>query len=245
MDIRFTLPQNAKLFIKIGAIVKFGDPFYSLSRDEGTLVKITSALDIGGEDLFKHLTKIIGDPIVKGDVIAVKKGLLRTKKVHAQVSGTLVKIDHTTGDISIATPETTFNSSDAFQKAFFSGKISEFNKNTNTVTITISDSQELPLKEATENGGGEMYFFSDESHYFTATEDQILDKIVVVSDLKPHIVAKCEALGCAGFIFLKGRSDIVVNGAQIVKIADFESLANHKKKYILYSTLDKKALIYN
>jgi hypothetical protein len=245
MKIRLQLPNDCHLEARVGDRVKFGDSLYSTVTTEKSSINVAKILRIEGDQLFHRLTKVIGDTVTKGEVIATKKGVLRAKKVHADRTGTLVEIDHTSGDVIIATSETQSISTENIQTAFFSGKIEEFDNNSKIMTVTVEKSYEIDLKSVSANGGGEIFFFSDEGQYFTASEDQIANKIIILSDLKPHIVAKCEALEALGFVYLTGRLDLPVNGAQVTKIADFEGLAKHKKKYILYSMLDKKALLYD
>lgn len=245
MKIRLEIPKDAVLTAKVGSKLKFDDPFFSREKTEKISINVSSELQIKGDKLFHHLTKVIGETVTKGEVMAVKKGVFGSKKVRSSGNGTIAEINHMTGDVIIELSESSPETQGESQSAFFSGKIDAFDNQTKVVTVVIDDAIEIGLKSVSESGGGEMYFFSDEGHYFTATEDQIQNEIIIVSDLKSHITAKCEALGARGFIYLSTRPDLHVGGAQAEKIADFETLVKSKKKYILYSALDKKALIYD
>lgn len=245
MKLRLKLPPDSQLEAKVGGHIKLGDPLYTVRKSMDVMVNIAGMLNIGGDQLFRHLTKMIGDSVSFGDVLATKKGIIGTKKIHSEHAGIIAQIDHNSGTVVIAASESVTGSEAESKPAFFSGRIEEFEKAEGTITVTIDKGEEIDLKRASEDGGGELYFFSDESHYFTASEDQIEGKIIVVSELKPHISAKCEALGALGFVYLAIRPDLSVSGAQVEKIADFEALVKGKKKYILYSAIDKKAIIYD
>lgn len=247
MKIRLSLPKKAKMKVIVGKPVKFGDPLFETKETSTVSINVISKLKINKKNLFQHLNYVIGDPIVKGDVIAQKKGMLSTKKVFSEYTGTISQIDHETGDITITTTQDSEESqSETFLlKAFFNGVIESIDEKLRSYTVNVSGGIEIPLRDVPEDGGGAIYFFTDESHYFTASEDELIDKTIVISELKSHIVAKCEALGCSGFVYLKKNSDTTSSGAAILDVDSYNKLISSKKKYILYSASEKKAIAYD
>ncbi len=247
MKIALTIPKDAKVKVLSGKSVSFGDPLFETKQTVEMRINVMNSLKIDNKDLFQSLNFLIGDPVKRGDILAQKKGYLKTRKVYSEYTGTVSEINHETGDVTITTTgqSDTATEDTSIQPAFFKGEIESIDEKMKKIIINISGGTEILLKDASADGGGELYYFSDESHYFTASEDELSERIIIVSDLKPHVVAKCEALGCNGFIYLKKGGDISTSGGAVLDIASFNKLTSSKKKYILYSTSEKKAVVYD
>jgi hypothetical protein len=67
------------------------------------IIHVSQILNFSPKDISKNLKKNLGDVILKGDVIAEKKGNLGagSKKIISEFSGTIIKIDENTGDLVI------------------------------------------------------------------------------------------------------------------------------------------------
>ena len=67
------------------------------------IIHITSPLNSPPKNILKTLKKNLGDGILKGDIIAEKKGNLGmgSKKIISELSGTVIKIDEENGDLII------------------------------------------------------------------------------------------------------------------------------------------------
>lgn len=245
MILNLSIPTQAILKVDIGQTVQIGKPLYEIATTYDVSIPIATTLNISGEEMFAHITKVIGDPVKKGDVVAQKKGFLSSKKIYAQHDGVVGGINHTTGTITIATDKDGGTSQKQIVASFFNGIIESIDSTGHQLVVKIEKGIEFPLKNVDVDGGGALYYFADESHYFTATEEEIEGRVIIIEELKPHIVAKCEALDATGFVCIKNFSPQAEHVVQLAKIDDFKSLASSKKTFILYSTLEKKAIAYD
>jgi hypothetical protein len=67
------------------------------------IIHVSQILNFSPKDISKSLKKNLGDGILKGDVIAEKKGNLGagSKKIISEFSGTIIKIDDSSGNLVI------------------------------------------------------------------------------------------------------------------------------------------------
>ena len=239
-----TVPKNAEVVAKIGDNIDFDEPLFRLFETKETVVSVSDFLRIPGDKIYPYLKKLIGDEVVKGEVIAEKKALTGSKKIDSPVNGKISRIDHNSGEVFIAV-EAEINSVNEQQiDSFFKGKITSYDEKDSSLTIELHNTINMNLKQCSSDGGGKVFYFLDESVYFTASQDDINDKVVVIESLKTHIKAKCEALGAKGFICIKSGEENFI-GATIASFPDFEKVTKERKNYILYSCHDKKASFYD
>lgn len=250
MVINLEIAKNATLKIKKGDQIDFDQDLYHWKKRNQVKLNIASSLKIKPESIFQHLVKIIGEQVKKGETVAVKKGLLSSRKVNSHLDGTLTDINHQTGEITIETEKEGAKKNDRKDKIIksnFKGTVEEIKNN--LLKIKIENGQQFDLRQANQDGGGEAFYFKDEEQYFTISLDEIGQKIVVIEELKSHLVTKCEALGCAGFLFLKSALDVASKTtfpfAKIKRIDDFKKIVELKKKYVIFSQADKILIAYD
>ena len=100
MQFSVKIPEGSELLIKSGQNVDFETPFIKTNQAAQLKISLAKKLSIPQDKIFRHLQKFVGEPIVKGDVLATKKNFLSTKKVTAPVDGVIKEIDHVEGFLS-------------------------------------------------------------------------------------------------------------------------------------------------
>lgn len=244
MQFSFFIPDHALVVPAKGSTIDIGDPLFTISQTTSISVNISTELSIKSDDIFLYVTKTIGDTVQKGEVIAQKKKLVGSKQIQSPETGVLEGIDHTTGDIRIrVSEEQNLLQTNSQTPSFFKGKITDIDIKKHILTIDLAQAEDINVKTIPSTFGGPLYFFSDESLFYTATEKDISGNVIVIADLKNHIAAKFETLGAAGFIYLHGQDPTDVPDVVMSK-TEFDRLVNAKKKYILFSTREKKVVIY-
>lgn len=242
MVITITLPADAEILIKPGESVNFGDKLYQIARKNNLRVDIAKKLKIAPDKIFNFVIKVIGEEVKKGELLAQKKGFLTTKKVFSPVAATIREINHRTGEIILTTTDQSAKKS-VLGYAFFRGKVLTIDND--LLKVDIEGGTPYPLRSVNNDGGGELFYFLDEAIYFTADENRIKDKIIVFNEAKPHIVVKCDALGCAGFLFASGEMESDQPSAILEKKEDFDKLVAQKLSYALFSKHDRSVIVYD
>lgn len=240
MTIKLSLPPDVVIKPKKGDAVNFGDPLYEYSFSKKITINIAQKLGIKPDNIFQYLVKIIGEPIRKGELLAVKKSFFSPKKIYSSYDGIIKDINHQTGEVII------MSNKDCQKKvivANFKGVIEDFNQT--YLKIKIKEGKPFFLKEINQDGGGESYYFQSENSFFRLNEEEITDKIIIIENLKLIIEVKCEALGAKGFVFLKGQPSTNLPWAKIKNIDDYQKLYQLKKKYVIFSKRDKIAVVYD
>src|SRR3989344_3063360 len=241
MDIHIQLPENSKLLLKKGTAVAIGDKFYSLSSQKDLAVPISSPLKINPGRIFQHLDVTVGQEVEKGTLLASKKTFLGRKSVTSENKGTITKVDHETGEVTISGGQST----SGVVTAFFNGEIVDYDKQKYLVTIAINKGDAFELKEVSENGGGKIVHIDITANYFSLTEEDLKGKIILIDELQNHMTAKLEALGAMGILTLKGAAQTDLPVGKVKLIDDFKKLATGNYTYVIFSSSEKKAIAYN
>lgn len=240
MQLVLSIPDNTKILIKKGDSIKIGDQLFLKETSQTVTVDISTPLKISKADVFHYIKKMIGDSVKTGEVLAQKKKFLGSKDVQSPVDGTISKIDHEKGEITIQTGTVENHNT---QNAFFAGTIIDIDQSKQILTVECKDATSKPFKSIKQDFGGELFYFSDESLFYTVQESEVENKVLLIEELKSFIVSKCEALSVSGFVYQKGEV-VTQIPSLLVSSDDFKELVKSQKKYILFSHLEKKALIY-
>lgn len=239
MTISLSVPYDAEIKVTKGDHVEPEDILFSVHSTELTTIQITDRLHIKPEAIFHYLLKIIGEEIKKGDILAQKKGKVFSQKVLAEHNGLLKEIDHHTGSISILVAQ---DEQDG-KIAGFRGDVEDITDN--KIIIKIKSGNEFALKQSSGDGAGELFYFNSESMYFGTSQEDLENKIILIEEIKQHIAAKCEALGCTGFLYLTGEVKTDLPAGQIKSKEDYILIKEKKKKYTIFSLDDKKGIVYD
>lgn len=236
MTITIPVPPDIKLLIKDNQMVDFKTPLWQkVSKNEVT-IPVAKDLSIEAGEIFLHLTKVVGEEIKKGELLARKKTILGEKKYLSEYDGVIKEIRHEDGSIVIGTSE------DKAVKtlSFFKGEVENASKT--EIKLKVKKAEEFELKEASSYFGGEIVF-SDESSLPNLNPEDIEGKIICIRSLKPYNVAKLEVMGARGFVSQEALSQkSSLNFAQIKKPSDWETIHSLNLPYCLISK--KTTIIY-
>lgn len=239
MTISLNIPASAEIKVSKGDHIEPNDILFSVHSSALTTIQIADRLHIKPEAIFHYLSKIIGEEIKKGDIIAEKKGKVFSNKVLAEHTGLLKEIDHHAGSISILVAQEEQDG----KLAGFDGDVEDIIDH--KIVIKVKNGVEVGLKSASMDGAGELFYFNSESMYFDTNEEDLEHKIILIEEIKQHIAAKCEALGCAGFLYLAGSVETDLPAGQLKNREDYILLKEKKKKYTIFSLDDKKVIVYD
>lgn len=242
MSVTINIPDNARTTKKKGDKISLGDTLFEIQSIDAVVVNIAEKLHIKPDQVFQHLQKVIGEAVQKGELLAKKKGVLTTKKVTSPDSGIIRQVSHETGELII---EKATNKKSTLHKNTFQvvGVISDVN--TKSVEIDVAGGQTIQAAIVTQDGAGALFYFSDEGLYFTIDSDSIQGKIVLIETLKPHIAAKCEALGCIGFICHTDADESIDLPTATISQDDYKKIVSAKKTHCIFSKSTKKILVYD
>lgn len=247
MLITLNIPKDAKIIAEEGEKINIGDELYHIEKKKEIKINIAQVLNIKPELIFQHLAKLIGEEVKKNEILAFKKGFLSTEKIYSDYQGVLKEINHNSGEITILMID---KNSKRIVKSYFKAVINKIANN--CLIIEITDAHKINFDQIPTEGGGELFYFLNNNSYFNIFEDNIKNRVVLIEELTPRVKIKCEALEAGGFIFCRKKTDSnffsttdnLIFSTQI-KSEDYRKLINLKKRYIIFSTIDKIGIVYD
>src|SRR3990167_1376266 len=237
-DIIINIPQGAKINVSIGTPIGLTTKLYTVSDTEDVLIPITKPLKTKPEEIFQLLNHVIGYSIKLDELLAVKRGVLGTKKVYSPVEGKLKIIDHETGEVVIEVQKTA-------TKDFLSpadGVVTQIDQNRGSLSISISPGDEIEVDFITNLTGGEMSFI--ELGYMAADLTNIKDKVIINEKIMPATASKFEALDAIAFVYLSGNHSADLPHAKVKDSKEFEKLKNSNKKKAVMLPKIKRIIVY-
>lgn len=244
--IKISIPQGSKLLLKEKDKVDFDQEIFELETNQTIDVNVAEKLSVDPSQIFTYLTKVIGDKVDEDEPIAAKKGLIGKKYVKSPKNGRISAIDHIKGTVSISYfsngKDEDKDEESAKAKAGFIGIIDKISSG--SMILDIDSNSQIPLKSISADMLGKTYYFDDDKLYFTLSEDEISEKIVIIEDLKTHVAAKCEALGTVGFILENGEENSGLPYAKLDGKSSVSKLFQARRTYAAASKSDKKLLLY-
>lgn len=236
MTITFQISSEDNLLIKKDQDVDFKTPLTKQVYTKDAKINLAQKMQITPQNIFIHLTKVVGDEIQMGEVLAKKKSLLGEKKYTSEYSGVIKAIDHTEGSVLISTK----TKQEKIKYAFFKGKVGEIKKN--EVTLNVKKAKTYPLKEVSSDFGGEVLFVG-ESSLERLTEEEVENKVLFINSLKSFNRVKFEVMGLLGFIMVQElNGDTTVPHASLKSAEDLDEIKEVDYPYCLVSK--KNNLIY-
>lgn len=231
MTINLSIPANAKLLVKSGQEVDFKTPFIKRSLKKSIKIKIADELGIQPAKIFLHLTKVVGDSINKGELLASKKTFWGEKKYFSDFEGLVKEVNHEDGSIIVDIE----SEEERTKKSYFKGEIGEIRKG--EFELKVKKAKDFSLKEASNDFGGEVTHVAQDS-LANLDPDKIENKIIVGSDLRSFDQTRLEVMGATGFVALQLLAPkISVPYARIKNPADWDEI---KKIELPYCVIDNK-----
>lgn len=161
--------------------------------------------------------------------------------MHSPVQGTIARIDHESGVVSININ----GESTQRHTSFFNGKITSYDESTRILDIEIKGAIELEhISDITMSGGGELYYMNEDQDYFHINESDVQGKHIVMNSAKPQIITKLEALSAEGVIALEGE---ISDSFPVILLSEsaLKKLLSRKYAYIIYSSHSNHIMAYN
>ncbi|OGK53501.1 hypothetical protein A3H78_04730 [Candidatus Roizmanbacteria bacterium RIFCSPLOWO2_02_FULL_36_11] len=242
MTANINIPEEAKLLVKEAENIEIGDPLYEVGKEDIFQINIAEKLKIKPQNIFQYLNKVIGENVKSGELLASRKGVIKTTKVFSPRESIIKEISHLDGIMTLSTSGKNASKKHT-TKAFFKGKIKTISNH--QILVEIKNPLPVEVRAIQCDFGGEGAYLTEKNDYFTIDAHQIFDKVVITSELKSHLAIKCEAIGAAGFFFLKTKIDNDIPDATIIADDDFKKIVEERKKYVLVSKKDGLAIFYD
>lgn len=236
MLISIPIPESSQCILKVGQSVDFNTPFLKTDVKSEVHVHIANNLNVKSDAIFRHMKKFVGEPITKGEVIALKQGIFSTRKMVSEYDGVLKEIDHVSGDITITTNT---NVKDSI-KSYFKGEVSEIKKD--ELRLKVKSGVEFSSKKVSETFGGLVFNLKSDGSNGDPENLDMLGKVVVAENISSYLEAKYEAIGVSGLVMLKTSNEsMTLPFALLKKIDDFNKIQKDSHTYCFadkkYSTI--------
>lgn len=238
MQIIFKIPEKSHLKIQKNQEVDFQTPLYFTENEEINIIQISEKLKTKPEDIFNFLKKGIGESVLKGDLIAEKKGLFSSFCLYSDFEGVIKEINHIDGNLLISSVKEETKE----YSCFFKGLIANIQEN--EITVEIKTKLDFNAEKTDSNFGGEYILLNKEKDVFSLDADEIENKVIVTEEISGHLKSKCKALGAIGFIFVNGDFELDFNETQITQKV-LEKIQEKKHNYLSVFKSEKKILIYD
>lgn len=236
MRITYYAPNDSRILVKEGDKVDFDTQLFEKKISKRIEIDIAKELGINPKNIFRYLTKLVGEKINKEDIIAVKKGLFLNGKVKSSVDGIIKEIDHHTGIITIDS----FDKKNKHVQSPIKGEVEKITKN--QIDFKLTKVQEYPIKKSETDFGGEVLYLDSDSQTDISTCNTE-NRVVFCEKISSLMQIKAEALGAKGFITLQQLpQDTDAYSVLLKNIEDAKKIL--KSKFTYCSVIAKSANIY-
>lgn len=191
--LKLKLNPEEKPVVKAGDKVKTGDILATSGSDEKVEIHIAKLLQIKPKDLTKYLLKELPVDVEANEVIAVKKWLLKQKRIKSPIAGVLDFLDTDEGTLQIKTKDAEAGKA----RAWFEGTIKEVSDNE-----VVCEVNGLVIKGKSGEGqtvSGKLLSIKGEVDLFNLPIE-IDERIIILKSAKSDVVAKADALGALAVI---------------------------------------------
>ncbi len=190
------------------------------------LVPLAKHLGFAPDRIFKYLKKNIGQNIKVGDIIAEKDGILSSRKYVSEFAGTLISIDHYTGDISIEETPQDESMRKHDIKSLVKGKVTKIDEG--KMIVKVDDKIEVSVTQPILTRIGTRVVVSDNKQAILLTQPDVENATIVVPDITDYIVSKLGALCSTAIVTTSSISSTEIvftlsesSRESIVKLVEF------------------------
>lgn len=190
--ISLSLPHQGTIKVEIQDKVNKGDIIATYNNNKSLKLDLKEHLLLKPEKIFSTLVKKIGDQVVKGDIIAIKKNLFGKKIIRSPVSGIIDYYDEKAGILAIKIKDESKKLTSPVN-----GKIDDI-KNNKTITIDFPG-ETFEAKEAYGNKWGEIYVLNNKEESVNLLGkgyDEIAGKILIGYSWSLVSIEKALTLDC-------------------------------------------------
>jgi hypothetical protein len=236
MILSIHIPTGGHTKVKAGDSLDFNTPLYEISSTAEHIQPYVNKLEIEPSKIFHYLKKFVGEDVKKGEVIAVKKGLLSSKKITSGFDGKIREIDHTGGNIIIS-----IKGKKDIMLSPVRAEVTEIKNK--EIRIKIKDGKEFNLKNSSGDFGGQTIYLKNDSQPLSSSD--ISKKIVVSDSLSSYSQTKLEALGTVGYVTLSKLSDETsLPTAQLKTIQELQDIMKHACSYCYIDSKSSTIIFY-
>ncbi|GEM_PF-1271783 len=196
----FPLPEGAHPTIQVGAMVHVGDVIGHISKKPVTsqTIPVAQILKFNPAKIFKHLKKTIGDTVYKGDVLAIKDGVLTAKKYIAEADGVLTGVNHHSGEIVIE--QTQNEAKDLALHSLIAGTVEAIEPT--HLIIKVQKTLEIETQNAPHKSFGGEVVLTDAKGAMQLSLSDVQGKVVIATELSDYTMSKLQTLGAAYFVVI-------------------------------------------
>lgn len=237
MIISVSIPPGSQIKVKAGEQIDLKTTLFESTANADHSVAIAQKLGVPASKIFRYLKKFVGEEVKKDEVLAVKKGLLSTKRIVSDYEGKIKEIDHSEGQLII-----TAKGKKNTVYAQIVGEVAELKKN--EIIIKVQEGKGFNLKKASNDFGGETFYWKGlESGSISNLE--IADKVLVAEAVSSYAQSKMEALDIVGYVLLnKLPEETALPFCQIKTIEELSSIMKHIYPYCYVDSKLGKIIFY-
>jgi len=236
MILSIQIPQGAHVKIKAGDKVDFDSPLFEIPSSAEHTLSFTQKLGIEPSKIFHYLKKFVGEDVKKGDVIALKKGVLSAKIVTSEYEGKIKEIDHNEGNIVI----TTKGKKDLLFSSI-KGEIAEIKNK--EIHIEVKEGKEFELKKSASNFGGKTVYVKDPSVLLSS--NNVAGRILIAESVSSYNQSKMDALGIIGYVTLmKLPEETDLPSVQLKTVQGLNDILKHEYPYCYVDSQSGKIVFY-
>ena len=236
MIITIPIDEKSKYLIKEGDKVDFDTPFKEKFFQSTVSIDVAKKLDIDPNKIFRYLKKLVGEEIKKNQVIASKHNLFSSIQLVSEYNGHIKEVDHNLGKVTLIID----SKEKSIEKCYFKGKIKSLKDK--EIKIEVGKGEEYPIKNASNNFGGEVLFLKKESDLISSN---VSNKIIIVDTISDYFQTKAEALGARGFVTLLKLSDTTnLHQALIKNIEDMKDIIKNNYSYCIIDQKNNNIIFY-
>lgn len=239
------LPKGFNPKISVGNIVSSGDLLASKNTGKEEVIFLAESLGISPSKVLRCLKKHLGDMVDKGEILAEKKKMVGAKKFISPFSGTITRLEESTGRLYILTQNEesieTINSP-------VDGKVTFCDNN----KIVLETEKEAILADKISGSGtrGELFFLPGEKIKPEDISGELTKKIILAKSFEKAAFSKAFALGVLGIIGVEIKDEDIdsfkekkiKNPIFKINLENFKKLAADKSKQVYLDT-DNKIII--
>ncbi len=231
------IPPGCQIKARAGETIDLKTPLFESASSAEYSVAVAQKLSVEPSKIFHYLKKFVGEEVKKNEVLALKKGLLSTKRIISEYEGKIKEIDHSEGTVIITTKG---KKNTAYSQIV--GEIAELKNQ--QITIKVKEGKEFDIKKASGDFGGETFYWKN-IETGSISNLEIAKKILVAESISSYTQSKMEALDIAGYVLLNRLpEETTVPFCQIKRIEELKEIMKHIYPYCYSDSKSGKIFFY-
>lgn len=236
--------------IKEGDTVTIGTVLAKKDAKDHEVLNVAEILVLPTEDAIKTLKKNPGEKIAKGEILAEKKGFLKSDKITSTVDGVILRVERDTGNVAIQLDTTHTGTTDILSPIDGTVVVCD-----NEKIVLATDKDVIVGTKGNGNAARAILHTIDHSKgdevAFYHLDGDIIGKVILGKKFSREVLAKSIGMGVTGILgeeiadddifYLKEKGiDTPVIG---VTTQDYMNLVNHHSKEVYLDGMAKTVLL--